>query len=434
MVLGKSILLVLLAAASAAAQEARPAPPPANEPAVANDRARPTLLEQLDAEVRGIAEKIRPSIVQVIVHRSVEVEGGGIEHETVATSGAVWSADGSIVSLGRAFESADGIEVALASGARVAADLVGTDDETGLALLRVDAAALPAPLRPVPLGSSKGLGAGSLVVAVTNPFGLSGSCALGTIAGRDRVVRRGRLALTDVLQITTPVNPGDPGGVLADARGEVVGIVASTYDRPLLDADAVRRVYEEIMRFGEDMLGQRAPEALRRALHQALASQRAREASGGERPTSFAGSGTPFGGQGIGFAIPIDQARAVVERLRSAGKVERGWVGVQVVALDPWVKAQLQIAAERGVLIVGVKEGSPAEKAGLRQYDIVVRYGGREVSDLREFRRMVLDSPPGRGVAIEILRKGERASLEIVPLARQLGGGQQGQERPVRGR
>lgn len=393
--------ILALSGLVARAEEGPPAPPPPPNP-----------LEQLERAVFDVVDRVRPAVCQVTVHRSFAGEGGRPEKDVVATSGIVWSKDGLVVSLGRAFESAEAIEVALASGEKRPAELVGSDDETGLALLKIDPAGLKAPLEAAPLGSSKKLRAGSIVIAVTNPFGLAGSASIGTVAGRDRVVRRGQLALTDVLQITTPVNPGDPGGALANARGEVIGIVASTYDRPFLDYETMNRVYQDIARFGERFFGKNAQEALR-----AL-----REASGGRRDEArFAGQGSPFAGQGIGFAIPIDQARAVVEKLMNAGKVERGWLGVQVTGLDPLVRAQLHLKDESGVLVVGVKEGSPAEKGGLRQYDILTRYGGRDVSDLREFRRMVFETAPGKVVTVEVLREGARQAIEVTPVARQPG-------------
>jgi S1-C subfamily serine protease len=397
-----SILVwLILGAGAALGQEA--APPAAPNP-----------LEQLEEAVTKVVDGVRPSIVQVTVRRSFELEGGRRATDAVATSGIVWSADGHIVSLGRAFGGAESIEVALASGEKRVAALVGIDDETGIALLRIDTAGLREPLRPAPLGSAKRLRAGSIVVSVTNPFGLQGSAALGTVAGRDRVVRRGELALADVLQITTPVNPGDPGGALADARGEVVGIVASTYERHSPDLAALSRTYREFMKIGEALLGKQGPEMIERALREALG--REREGAPGE--ARFQGSLSPFGGQGIGFAIPVDQARAVVERLKAEGKIERAWLGVQVVTLDPIVKAQLELSRASGVAIVGVVAGGPAEKAGLRQFDVVLRFAGRDVADLAEFKKMVLEAPPGKPVTIEVLRKSERISFEVVPAVR----------------
>lgn len=395
--------LVVAAAAPALAQEP---PPPAPPPAVAT---APGPLEALERAVCDVVDRVRPSVVQVTLRRGPA--------DAVATSGIVWSADGHVVSLGRAFESADALEIVLSSGEKRAADLLGTDEETGIALLKLDVAGLREPLRAAPLGSSARLRPGSIAISISNPFGLPGSAALGTIAGRDRIVRRGRLALTDVLQITTPVNPGDPGGALADVRGEVVGIVASTYERPIVDPETFAKVSAELQKVGETLLGKDAQESVRKAVETLVASSRAR----GPAEARYAGTLAPFAGQGIGFAIPIDQARAVVERLKTEGKVVRGWLGVDVTtleALDPMLRAHLAPAVERGVIVVGVREASPAERGGLRRYDVVVRYAGRDVADARELKRLVLETPPGRAVTVDVVRGGERRAVEVTPVAR----------------
>jgi S1-C subfamily serine protease len=196
--------------------------------------------------------------------------------------------------------------------------------------------------------------------------------------------------IADVLQITCPVNPGDPGGLLANARGEAVGIVASTYERSLFDPEALGRIYRDVVRFGEGIFG-KPPDDQRRAA--AVDESR------------FAGAAGPFGGQGIGFAIPIDQVREVVDRLRAGPLADRAYLGIQVVAIEE---------PQGGVAVVGVREGSPAEKAGLQQWDVVLRYDGHGVATLRDFKRLVLDTPIGRSVELEVLRGESRLSVKAV--------------------
>lgn len=382
-----ALLLALGTGATAVGQDQ-------NQPAPQAPARPPSLLEQLDDAVCAVVERARPSVCQVLVRRSIEIEGA-VQRDQVGISATIWSPDGYIVSLGRAFESADAIEVVLASGEARPAELIGTDEDTGLALLKIDPAGLKAPLRPAPLGTSKTLRPGSIVVAVSNPFGLPGSAALGNVAGVKRVVKRGRMALTDVLQISTPVNPGDPGGLLANCRGEVVGIVASTYERSVFDSEALGKIYRDILRFGEGIFGKPAPDELRRLGNRDDGARYAGPASGGLVAPP----------QGIGFAVPIDQAKEVVDRLKAGPLAERAYLGVQVVP------------AETGpgkITIVGVKEGSPAEKAGLRQFDIVLKYDGREVTTMRDFKRFVLDSPIGRAIKIEVQRGDARVSIDAV--------------------
>lgn len=362
-------------------------------PASATRAAQPGFLEQLDAAVGELVAKARPSVVQVVIRRSLAVaDAAARQSDQVSTSGVIWSAEGHIVSLGGVFENTDAIEVTLASGQTLPAELVNTDEDTGIAVLKVNPAAAREPLQPVRLGSAKDLRPGSLVVAISNPFGLPGSAALGNVAGIDRVVKRGRMQLTDVLQISTPVNPGDPGGLLANARGELVGIVASTYERSLFDAEAVGKIARELAKFGENLFKRPGAEG---ELRKAAGAEEAR----------FAGPSGPFTAQGIGFALPVEQVKAVVDRLRATPLAERGYLGVQVVPLE---------SPAAGVAIVGVKEGSPAQKAGLRHHDIVLSYDGHEVGSMRDFKRLVLDSPVGRAIKIEVQRGDARVSVEAV--------------------
>jgi serine protease Do len=119
----------------------------------------------------------------------------------------------------------------------------------------------------------------------------------------------------------------------------------------------------------------------------------------------FAGANGPFGGQGIGFAIPIEQAREVVERMKAGPLSERGYLGVQVVSLE---------GPEKGVVVVGVKEGGPAEKAGLKQHDVVVRFAGKAVETAREFKRLVLEAAVGKEIEIEVRRGDASATVKAV--------------------
>jgi serine protease Do len=381
-------LFALLAAAPLARAQERPAAPSAT---AAREEPR-TLLERLDRDICDVVARARASAAHVVVRRTIATDAGP-QRDQIATSAIVWSADGLVVSLGRAFENADAIEVTVPSGETRAAELVNTDEETGIALLRIAPAGLREPLRPATLGSAKDLRVGSIVVAVSSPFGLVGSAAVGNIAGVDRIVKRGRMALTDVLQISTPVNPGDPGGLLVDARGELVGVVASTYERSILDSDAISKMYRDLVKFGENLFQRPAPDDLKRLA-------RADDAR-------FAGTALPFGAQGIGFAIPVEEVRAVVERLKAGPLAERGYLGVQVVPADPAGEAE-------GVVVVGVKEASPADRAGLRHDDVVLRYDGHPVTSVYDFKRLVLDTPVGRAVKIEARRGDAELRLEVV--------------------
>lgn len=360
----------------------------------AQERPPPSVLEQLERALGDAIDRARPSVVQVQIRRTLAGEEG-VRRDHVATSGVVWSAGGDIVSLGRAFEAADSVEVLIGAEARPAT-VVGTDDDTGLALLKIDPAGLKTPLRPAALGVSKTLRPGAFCVAVTNPFGLAGSASVGNIAATDRTVRRGRMALAGVLQITNPVNPGDPGGLLANGRGELVGIVASTYERSLVDSDALGKIYRDVVRFGEGLFGKPAPEDLRRLV----------------RGDEARFQGGPMGTQGIGFAIPVDQAREVVERLKAHPTASRPWLGVQVVDS---ANVAPGAPSREYVVVVGVKEGSPAEKAGLKQGDEVSALDGQEITHMYDLRRIIQRAKVGREIELRI-RRGEAVSTVRIVL------------------
>jgi serine protease Do len=118
-------------------------------------------------------------------------------------------------------------------------------------------------------------------------------------------------------------------------------------------------------------------------------------------------------GQGIGFAIPINIARSIMEQLRAKGSVTRGWLGVQIQALTPELRESLQLAAEGGALVAGVIKGDPAEKAGLKAGDVIVEFDGRAVRSDRDLVAIVGNTPVGRKAALEVVRDGKRISLEV---------------------
>jgi serine protease Do len=351
-------------------------------PARGQEPPRPaqSILEQIEQALCDAVDKARPSVAQVVVRRTLELEAGTVRDQVVM-SGVIWSADGHIVSLGRAFDGADAIEVVLASGESRPAELVGTDDDTGVALLRMKVDGLKSPLMPATLGAAKGIRAGAFVIAISNPFGLPGSAAIGNVAGTSRRVKRGSLALAEVLQITTPVNPGDPGGLLANSRGEMIGIVASTYERST-ESDAFSRIYQEV-------------------------NEIARKLSKPRDEARFAGGASPFGAHGIGFALPVEQAREAVDRIKAAPRAPAGYLGVTVERSE----------GDEGVAVVGIREGSPAAKAGLQQNDILLRFDGRPIASLKDLKRLLVETPVGKPIELEV-RRGDakmavRATLEL---------------------
>ncbi len=261
-------------------------------------------------------------------------------------SGFIIDPSGYIVTNHHVVDGAKSIEVTLNDGRKLPAKLVGTDPETDLALLRVDASGLPT----IPLGSSSALKVGEPVMAIGNPFGLDHTVTVGIISGTGRVIGAGRF--DDFLQTDAAINPGNSGGPLINTRGEAVGIAT------------------------------------------AIASR-----SGGF--------------QGVGFAIPVDLAKPIVQQLRLDGRVTRGWLGVSIQPLTPELAKSFGLPREEGALVASVVDGSPAGRAGLKAGDVIARYDGRTVDGPRGLSSLVANTENGKTVQLGVIRDGRERALPV---------------------
>lgn len=206
------------------------------------------------------------------------------------------------------------------------------------------------PLPWVPLGASESVRVGDWVVAIGNPFGLGGSVTTGIVSARGRNINSG--PYDDYLQIDAPINRGNSGGPLFDLQGKVVGVNTAIF--------------------------------------------------------------SPNGGNvGIGFAIPSDQARSVIDSLKQDGRVERGWLGVQIQPLTEELTEALQLPNDHGALVAAVTPDSPAHQAGIRAGDVIVAFGGEPIEDMRDLPRRVAAVDPGSEADVEVLRDGERTRLAV---------------------
>jgi serine protease Do len=187
---------------------------------------------------------------------------------------------------------------------------------------------------------------GQWVLAAGNPFGLGGTVTSGIVSARGRDIGSG--PFDDFLQTDAPINPGNSGGPLFNLAGEVIGINTAIY--------------------------------------------------------------SPSGASaGIGFAVPSDLARPIIEALRATGRVDRGWLGVAVQDVAPEEARR----GPRGVLIAGVERGSPAARAGLRQGDLVTAINGERVETSRALVRGIAAIPPGQTARLSIQRDGRAAELPV---------------------
>ena len=206
------------------------------------------------------------------------------------------------------------------------------------------------PLPFVEFGDSDRIRAGDWVMTIGNPFGLGGSVTAGIVSARGRDLRGG--SLVDFLQIDAPINQGSSGGPAFDADGKVIGVNASIY--------------------------------------------------------------SPNGGNvGIGFAIPSNDANKVIAALKADGRIERGWLGVQIQPVTPDIAESIGMKDAAGALVASVAETGPARDAGLLQGDIITKWDGAAVAKLRDLPRLVAATKTGKVVELAILREGKAMTLSV---------------------
>jgi serine protease Do len=206
-------------------------------------------------------------------------------------------------------------------------------------------------LSTVSWGNSDSLRVGELVLAVGNPYGLNQTITMGIVSavGRANV---GIADYEDFIQTDAAINPGNSGGALVNSGGELVGINTAIFS-------------------------------------------------------------TSGGYQGIGFAIPSNMAKAVMDSLLERGKVIRGWLGVSIQSITPELAMQFQLEKDFGTLVADVVEGSPAEKSGLMRGDVIIEFDGKEVMEPYQLRNMVASTPPGKPVQCKIIREGNIEILTV---------------------
>ena len=200
-------------------------------------------------------------------------------------------------------------------------------------------------------GDSKGLEVGEWVAAIGNPFGLSHTLTVGVVSAKGRT-SVGINDYEDFIQTDAAINPGNSGGPLVNLDGEVVGVNTAIFSR-----------------------------------------------SGGY--------------MGVGFAIPSDLAKAIANQLIKQGEVTRGYLGIVIQQLTPELAESFAIDAGQGILVAQVNDDSPAEKAGLRQGDVIVAYRGEPVREVGSFRNRVSLTPPGSREELTVLRDGKRETLKV---------------------
>ncbi len=270
------------------------------------------------------------------------------QREMSLGSGVFVDERGTILTNYHVVEQAQEVKVALSDGRETKARILGADQRTDLAVLRVEKDSLP----HAAMGDSEKMEVGDVVLAVGNPFGLGETVTMGIISA----IGRGSLGLADYedfIQTDAAINPGNSGGALVNTRGEVIGINTAIYSR-----------------------------------------------SGGY--------------QGIGFAIPSNMARDVLESIVKTGRVVRGYTGLAIQGLTPELARAFGLDDARGAVVAGVDPDGPAAGAGLRRGDVIVSFRGRPVVSDNEVRTQLSRLKPGERAVLEIVRDGHRLEVTMV--------------------
>jgi Do/DeqQ family serine protease len=265
-------------------------------------------------------------------------------------SGVVVSPDGYVLTNTHvAGDERSQVTVTFADQRELEAEVVGVDELTDIALLKVDARGLPT----LPWGDSDRLKIAEWVLAIGNPYSIGQTVTLGIVSATERSLGGNIAGYEKFIQTDAAINPGNSGGALINARGELVGINTAIFSR-----------------------------------------------TGGY--------------QGIGFAVPSNVARRVMEDLRQYGSVRRGSIGqVDVAPLTTQLARQLGVSDTKGAVVWQMSRSSAAYEAGLRPGDVIVGFNGERVNEPSEFVRRLADAPIGSTIRLQVLREGRELEIPI---------------------
>lgn len=306
-----------------------------------------------------VAKKVTPSVVNISTVSKKKIPqpffemsplfeeffgGPQYRRDKSLGSGFIVSKDGYIVTNDHVVRDAESVQVRLSNDKVYDAKLVGGDQKTDIAVIKIEAADLPVAV----LGDSDKLEVGQWAIAIGNPFGLDRTTTVGVISATGRS-NMGIETYEDFIQTDASINPGNSGGPLLNVYGEVVGINTAIV----------------------------------------------------------------AAGQGIGFAIPINMAKPIFSQLISKGSVSRGWLGVTIQPMTEELAQSFGLKQARGALVNDVMKGSPAEKAGIQQGDVIIAFNGTDIKDAAHLQRAVADAIVGKPAKITVMRDGKSLELGI---------------------
>ncbi|MGH8634979.1 MAG: S1C family serine protease [Burkholderiales bacterium] len=303
------------------------------------------LLDAYSQTITRVAETVGPAVVRLDVRRRARGRGDG-----GSGSGFIFTPDGLIVTNSHVVTGAIAIEATLNDGQNFQAHLIGDDPDTDLAVIRVAGHKLPS----ASFGESRGLRVGQLAVAIGNPYGFQCTVTAGVVSALGRSLRsqNGRL-MDDVIQTDAALNPGNSGGPLVNARGEVVGVNTAM----ILPA------------------------------------------------------------QGICFATAIDTAKVTIAQLLRHGRVRRAHLGIagQNIVLPRRMVRHYGLERDGAVQAASIERGGPASRAGFEQGDIIVDFAGQPIAGFDDLHRLLTEEKLGKRVSVTVLRRGRRLKLDIEP-------------------
>jgi serine protease Do len=272
------------------------------------------------------------------------------EEQKVSSLGSgfiIDAANGYIVTNYHVIKDADDIKVTLNDNTTLDAKLVGEDDKTDIAVLKIKP---PKPLTAAVWGDSEKSRIGSWIMAIGDPFGLGGTVTAGIVSARQRDINAG--PYDQFIQTDAPINRGNSGGPMYNMNGEVIGINTAIF--------------------------------------------------------------SPSGGSvGIGFAIPSNLAKGVVAQLIQYGKTKRGWLGVKIQAVTPEIAESIGLDHAHGAMVSSVTPGGPADKAGIRSGDVILKFNDHDIKEMRELPLMVAESEVGKQASVTLWRKGKEQTVTV---------------------
>lgn len=327
---------------------------------------QPVLADGSRASYADIVDKVAPAVVNVNVEQKVtKPQRNPLEDffrgpqqspqgnqtpqiERGVGSGVIVSADGLILTNNHVIDGATKIRIEMSDKRVFEAKVIGTDQPTDLAVLKIEAANLPF----LTLGNSDKVRVGDIILAIGNPLGIGQTVTSGIISAKGRRTGLSDGSFEDFLQIDAPINRGNSGGALVALNGELIGINSQIL--------------------------------------------------------------SPSGGNiGIGFSIPSNMARSVMEQLTKNGKVSRGQLGVGIQNLTEELAKSLDLKEKRGVIVGSVRSGSAADKAGIKRSDVITAINGEKIEDGNELRNKVAATAPGTEITITILRDGKEQDVKV---------------------